>query len=80
MATSLASSQNYAATAFSFPNVTQLASVKLMVLIILRGFPNFFLLQSHEILGTVDGSEPCPHKFLYDDQGKTTCTLNHDFC
>lgn len=30
------------------------------------------VLKAHELVGIVDGSEPCPPKFLVDESGKTT--------
>jgi len=65
---------------FVFPNITSLVSLKL-------DGPNFlswttqFLpaLRTHELLGIVDGTEPCPAEFILDDEGKPTTAHNPEF-
>jgi hypothetical protein len=67
-------------TTYTFPNVTTFVYVKL------EG-PNYHtwltqfqpVLRSNELMGIVDGSEPCPPQFLPDDEGKDTTTVNPDF-
>jgi hypothetical protein len=64
-------------TTYMFPNVTTFVYVKL-------DGPNYHMwlsqflpvLRVHELM---EGSEPCPHKFLLDDQGKDMTTGNPDF-
>lgn len=63
---------------FTPPNTNQNGSLKLdnnnylmwltQVLVILR---------THDLMGIVDGSEPCPEKFITDDKGKEN--LNPEF-
>jgi hypothetical protein len=73
-------SDSSATATFVFPNITPLVSLKL-------DGPNFiswttqFLpaLRTHELLGIVDGTDPCPSKFILDDEGKPTSVRNPDF-
>jgi hypothetical protein len=65
---------------YTFPNVTTFVYVKL------EG-PNYHtwltqfqpVLRSNEFMGIVDGSKPCPHQFLFDDEGNDTTTVNPNF-
>jgi hypothetical protein len=36
-------------------------------------------LKTNDLMGFVDGSEPCPPKYVLDDQGKATATLSPTF-
>jgi transposase InsO family protein len=65
---------------FTFPNVTTFVYVKL------EG-PNYHMwlsqflpvLRLHDLMGIVEGTEPCPPQFLLDDQGHVTLSVNPDF-
>jgi hypothetical protein len=35
-------------------------------------------MNTHELMGFVDGSEPCPPKYVLDEIGKVTTTVNLD--
>jgi hypothetical protein len=69
-----------AATQFIQPNIGQLMTFKL------EG-PNYItwvnqivpILKTNDLMGFVDGSEPCPSKFLVDDKGIVTTTLSPEF-
>jgi hypothetical protein len=37
------------------------------------------ILKTNDLMGFVDGSEPCPLQYVLDDQGKATATLNPAF-
>jgi hypothetical protein len=58
-------------SAFTLPNLTHFPSIKL------EG-PNYLawttqlspILKTHDLMGIVDGSEPCPPQFLLNDEGK----------
>jgi hypothetical protein len=65
------SSSSASAPTFTLPNLTQFVFIKL------EG-PNYLpwttqlapILKTHELMGIVDGSEPCPPQFLLDAEGK----------
>jgi hypothetical protein len=72
MASSLASTTTASPTpAFTLPNLTHFTSIKL------EG-PNYLswttqlahILKTHNLMGIVDGFEPCPPQFLPGDDGK----------
>jgi transposase InsO family protein len=66
--------------ASTFPNITTFVSVKLDGPNYLMWLNQFLpVLRSNDLLGIVDGSEPCPNQFLPDDQGKDTTTVNPAF-
>jgi len=68
------------AVQFVLPNIGQLMTFKL------EG-PNYItwsnqvipILKTSDLMGFVDGSEPCPPKYVLDDQGKATATLSPTF-
>jgi len=68
------------AVQFVPPNIGQLMTFKL------EG-PNYItwsnqvtpILKTNDLMGFVDGSEPCPPKYVLDDQGKATTTLSSTF-
>ncbi|KAJ0010775.1 hypothetical protein Pint_33833 [Pistacia integerrima] len=65
---------------FPFPNITPLVSVKLDGSNYLNWTTQLTpLLRSHDLLGIVDGSEPCPPKFATDSEGKTTSNITTDY-
>jgi hypothetical protein len=37
------------------------------------------ILESHELIGFVDGSEPCPSKFIDDNPEDSSHSLNPDY-
>jgi hypothetical protein len=37
------------------------------------------ILKAHELIGFIDGSEPCPPKFLIDETGETTKLVNPNY-
>jgi len=65
---------------FILPNIGQLMTFKL------EG-PNYItwsnqmipILKTNDLMGFVDGSEPCPPKYVLDDKGTTTATLSPNF-
>jgi hypothetical protein len=69
--TPMDSSSSASAPTFTLPNLTQFVFIKL------EG-PNYLpwttqlapILKTHELMGIVDGSEPCPPQFLLDAEGK----------
>jgi hypothetical protein len=68
------------AVPFIPPNIGQLMTFKL------EG-PNYItwsnqvipILKANDLMGFMDGSKPCPLKYVLDDQGKATATLNPAF-
>jgi hypothetical protein len=80
----MASSSNTAApitNTFTLPSITQHISTKL-------DGPNSYLnwvshfmpiLKSHDLMGLVDGSEPCPPKHVVDEAGKATDEINPEY-
>jgi len=68
------------AVQFIPPNIDQLMTFKL------EG-PNYItwsnqvlpILKTNNLMGFMDGSEPCPSKFLLDDQRKAAATLSPKF-
>jgi hypothetical protein len=72
------SSSSSSTPVFTLPNLTQFVFIKL------EG-PNYLswttqlalILKTHELMGIVDGSEPCHPQFLPDDQGNEV--LNHAY-
>jgi hypothetical protein len=66
------------APAFTLPNLTHFTSIKL------EG-PNYLawttqlapILKTHDLMGIVDGSEPCPPQFLLGDDGKEISNPAH---
>ncbi|KAJ0028670.1 hypothetical protein Pint_35223 [Pistacia integerrima] len=64
---------------FIAPNLSQLVTAKLDETNYLMWLSQIVpVLKSHDLMGFVDGSPPCPSQFLIDDQGKPTTTLNPD--
>jgi hypothetical protein len=74
----MASSSSSAIPTFTPPNLAQFVHIKL-------DGPNYLpwlsqlvrVLKSHDLMGIVDGSEPCPPQFLVDDQGKEVSNPAH---
>ncbi|KAA8523788.1 hypothetical protein F0562_010211 [Nyssa sinensis] len=65
---------------FSFPNITSFVSVKLDGTNYLNWTTQFIpILRSHDLLGIVDGSEPCPVQFVTDDKDKPTSVVTTDY-
>jgi hypothetical protein len=65
------STSNISSANFALPNFTQLISIKWDSHNYLMWLSQFLpVLRSHNLLRIVDGSEPCPLKFLHDDQGE----------
>jgi hypothetical protein len=68
------------AVQFVPPNIGQLMTFKL------EG-PNYItwsnqvtpILKTNDLMGFVDDSEPCPPKYILDDQGKAIATLSPTF-
>lgn len=68
------------AAAFSFPNIASLVSIKLDVTNYLNWITQFIpLLWSHDLLGIMDGSEPCPVQFVTDNEGKPTSIITTNY-
>ncbi|KAA8547071.1 hypothetical protein F0562_003500 [Nyssa sinensis] len=68
------------AAIFSFPNITSFVSVKLDGTNYLNWTTQFIpILRSHDLLGIVDGSEPCPVQFATDDKDKPTSIVTTDY-
>lgn len=57
---------------FSLPNITHFIQTKL------DSSSDYLILKTHDLLGIVDGSEPCPPQFIpvTDETGKVTDQLN----
>ena len=69
-----------ASVTFSPPNIFQLISVKLDGSNYLNWISQFLpVLRSHDLLGFVDGTEPCPAQFLPLSEGKETAELNPSY-
>ncbi|KAJ0041947.1 hypothetical protein Pint_18125 [Pistacia integerrima] len=65
---------------FIAPNLSQLVSAKLDETNYLMWLSQIVpVIKSHDLMGFVDGSLPCPSQFLIDDQGKPTTTLNPEY-
>ncbi|KAF9682698.1 hypothetical protein SADUNF_Sadunf05G0135700 [Salix dunnii] len=74
------SSSNTTAISFTFPSLNHLISVKLDGSNYLSWVSQFLpVLRSNDLLGIVDGSEPCPCKFIVDSHGKDTLTIDPKF-
>ncbi|KAA8540491.1 hypothetical protein F0562_024590 [Nyssa sinensis] len=68
------------AAIFSFPNITLFVSVKLDGTNYLNWTTQFIpILRSHDLLGIVDGSKPCPVQFVTDDKDKPTSVVTTDY-
>jgi hypothetical protein len=66
--------------AFTPPNITQLIGTCMDG----TNYPTWsflcrLILQSHDLLGFVDGTEPCPVKFLPDTNGNDSTNLNPEY-
>ena len=71
---------NTAPISFTFPTINHLISVKLDGSNYLSWVSQFLpVLRSNDLLGIVDGSEPCPSKFSVDASGQTTLTVDPKF-
>ncbi|KAF5455060.1 hypothetical protein F2P56_024674 [Juglans regia] len=67
-------------TVFIAPNLNQLVSAKLDGSNYLIWLSQMVLiLKSNDLMGFVDGFEPCPSQFLLDAQGKFTTDLNPNY-
>ena len=77
---SLDTTSKSAPISYSFPTINHLISVKLDGSNYLGWVSKFLpVLRSNDLLGIVDGSEPCPPKFLVDSNGQTTSTADPKF-
>lgn len=74
------SSSSVSFPSFNAPNLTPLVSIKLESSNYLLWVSQFLpILRSHDLMGMVDGTDPCPPKFHLDEEGKETTTINPDF-
>jgi hypothetical protein len=62
------------------PNISPLLPTKLEASTYLAWKNQFGpIFRSHDLMGFVDGLEPCPAKFLLDDKGNATSTVDPDY-
>jgi hypothetical protein len=81
MASSSSTSSTPITNNFTLPSITQNISTKLEDPNYLNWVSHFMpLLKAHELMGLVDGSEPCPPQYVVDDTGKPTTMVNPDYC
>jgi hypothetical protein len=66
---------------FTLPSITQHISTKLDSPTDYLNWVSHFtpILNAHELMGFVDGSEPCPPKYVIDETGKASSTINPDY-
>lgn len=72
-------SSSYSST-LSLPSITHFISIKLDGNNYLNWVSQFLpVLRSHDLMGIVDGIEPCPPKFCSDNSGNLTTEINPFF-
>jgi hypothetical protein len=76
--TLISSSSAPITTTFTLPSITQQISTKLDGPADYLNWVSHFnpILNTHELMGLVDGSEPCPPKYVIDETGNVTTTVN----
>lgn len=65
-------------TIFTMPNITQSIPTKLDGPADYLNLVSHFtpILKTHELMGFIDGNEPCPSKFVIDETGLPTTMVN----
>jgi hypothetical protein len=68
-------------TTFTLPSISQQIPTKLDGPADYLNWVSHFnpILNSHELMGFVDGSEPCPPKYVTDETGNLTTIVNPDY-
>jgi hypothetical protein len=68
-------------TTFTLPSITQHISTKLDSPTNYLNWVSHFtpILNAHELIGFVDGEESCPSKYVTNETGKVSSTINLDY-
>ena len=77
----MAASSSSSIPTFTLPSITQHISTKLDNPTDYLNWVSHFtpILNAHELMGFVDGNEPCPPKYVTDETGKVSSTINPDY-